>query len=63
MAKILVVDDDPVMQLTIRLLLKRAGYGVVVAVDGRKGVAAFKTGHFDLVFLDISCRPWTDWRS
>jgi CheY-like chemotaxis protein len=53
MAKILVVDDDTVMQMTIRLLLERAGYGVVVAGDGRKGLAAFKTGHFDLVLLDI----------
>jgi CheY-like chemotaxis protein len=53
MAKILVVDDDTVMQMTIRLLLERAGYSVVVAGDGRKGLAAFKTGHFDLVLLDI----------
>jgi CheY-like chemotaxis protein len=53
MANILVVDDDIVMQMTIRLLLERAGYSVVVADDGRKGLAAFKTGHFDLVFLDI----------
>jgi len=53
MARILVVDDDPVMQMTIRLFLERAGYSVVVADDGRKGLAAFKTGHFDLVLLDI----------
>jgi CheY-like chemotaxis protein len=46
-AKILVVVDDPVMQMTIRLLLERTGYGVVVANDGHK------TGHFDLVCLDI----------
>jgi len=38
------------MQMTIRLFLERAGYSVVVADDGRKGLAAFKTGHFDLVF-------------
>jgi len=58
-AKILVVDDDPVMQMTVRLLLERAGHGVVVADDGRKGLAKFKglaefkNGHFDLVVLDI----------
>jgi CheY-like chemotaxis protein len=53
MANILVVDDDPVMQMTVRLLLERAGHSVIVADDGRKGLAEFKTGHFDLVFLDI----------
>lgn len=53
MAKILVVDDDPAVQMTIRLLLERAGHSVEVASDGRKGVAVFKNGDFDLLFLDI----------
>jgi CheY-like chemotaxis protein len=53
LAKILVVDDDPAVQMTIRLLLERAGHSVVVAGDGHKGLAAFDVGDFDLVFLDI----------
>ena len=53
MARILVVDDDPAVQITIRLLLERAGHAVVVASDGQKGVAAFENGDFDLLFLDI----------
>ena len=53
MAKILVVDDDVAVQMTIRLLLERAGHSVVVAGDGRKGLAIFETGEFDLLFLDI----------
>ena len=53
MAKILVVDDDPAVQMTIRLLLERAGHSVVVAGDGHKGFAAFEVGDFDLLFLDI----------
>ena len=53
MAKILVVDDDTAVQTTIRLLLERAGHSVVVAGDGRKGLAIFETGEFDLLFLDI----------
>jgi CheY-like chemotaxis protein len=52
-AKILVVDDDSAVQATIRLLLERAGHSVVVAGDGRKGLSAFETGDFDLLFLDI----------
>ena len=53
MAKILVVDDDPAVQMTIRLLLERAGHSVAVAGDGHKGLAAFESGDFDLLFLDI----------
>jgi CheY-like chemotaxis protein len=51
--KILVVDDDPAVQMTIRLLLERAGHSVEVAGDGKKGIAAFEAGNFDLLFLDI----------
>ena len=41
------------MQPTIRLLLERAGHRVVTAGDGRKGLAQFQAGDFDLLFLDI----------
>ncbi|MDH2348734.1 response regulator [Bradyrhizobium sp. SSUT18] len=53
MANILIVDDDPAVQLTIRLLLERAGHHVTVAGDGRTGLALFETNQFDLLFLDI----------
>ncbi|QOZ65433.1 response regulator [Bradyrhizobium arachidis] len=53
MANILIVDDDPAVQITIRLLLERAGHHVTVAGDGRQGLAAFEASHFDLLFLDI----------
>jgi CheY-like chemotaxis protein len=52
-ANILIVDDDPAVQLTIRLLLERAGHHVTVAGDGRKGLALFEGSQFDLLFLDI----------
>ena len=53
MASILVVDDDAAVQMTVRLLLERAGHSVVTAGDGRKGLALCQTGNFDLLFLDI----------
>lgn len=53
MANILIVDDDPAVQLTIRLLLERAGHHVTVAGDGRKGLALFGGSQFDMLFLDI----------
>jgi CheY-like chemotaxis protein len=53
LAKILIVDDDIAVQTTIRLLLERAGHGVVVASDGRNGLAIVEAGNFDLLLLDI----------
>ena len=47
------MDDDTAVQATIRLLQERAGHNVVTAGDGRKGIALFGTGDFDLLFLDI----------
>lgn len=53
MANILIVDDDPAVQITIRLLLERAGHHITVAGDGRQALALFEAGQFDLLFLDI----------
>jgi CheY-like chemotaxis protein len=53
LAKILIVDDDSAVQAIIKLLLERAGHSVVAAGDGRKGLALFEAGDFDLLFLDI----------
>jgi CheY-like chemotaxis protein len=53
LARILVVDDDAAVQMTVRLLLERAGHNVVAADNGRKGLALCQTGAFDLLFLDI----------
>jgi len=51
LARILV--DDAAVQLTVRLLLERAGHSVVAVGDGRKGLALCQTEDFDLLFLDI----------
>jgi CheY-like chemotaxis protein len=53
LAKILIVDDDSAVRATVQLLLERAGHSVVAASDGRKGLATFETGGFDLLLLDI----------
>jgi PleD family two-component response regulator len=39
-AKVLVVVDDPAVQMMTCLVLQRAGHTVVVAEDGSKGLAA-----------------------
>ena len=53
LAKILIVDDDQAVQVTIQLLLERAGHQVVVASGGRQGIDQLEIGGFDLLFLDI----------
>jgi CheY-like chemotaxis protein len=52
-ANILIVDDDPAIQATVRIVLERAGHAVVVADDGSTGLAIFEAGSFDLLILDI----------
>jgi CheY-like chemotaxis protein len=52
-AKVLVVDDDPAVLSMIKLVLERAGHGVVVAGDGSTGLRALESDAFDLVLLDI----------
>ncbi len=53
MARILIVDDDPAVQMTVRLLLEREGHDVFVAGDGRTGLASIEREKFDLLLLDI----------
>jgi CheY-like chemotaxis protein len=53
LARILIVDDDNAVQVTIRLLLERAGHSVVTVGDGRKGLGLIEREDFDLLFLDI----------
>jgi DNA-binding response OmpR family regulator len=41
------------VQATLRIVLERAGHAVVVAGDGRKELAIFEAGDFDLLILGI----------
>jgi CheY-like chemotaxis protein len=52
-ARILIIDDDVAVQATIRILLERAGHSVVLAGEGRSGLAIFEAGDFDVLLLDI----------
>lgn len=55
--RILVVDDDPDVRKAIKLTLKKAGYDVVEAEDGEKGIEAIKRGNnplsLDTIISDI----------
>lgn len=50
---ILVVEDDPSIQLGLRMNLKREGYAVEVAEDGATGLDKLRAGNWDLCILDV----------
>ncbi len=51
--KVLVVDDDELIRLTVKVLMKKYGCQLLEAQDGNEGVAAFKKENPDLVMTDI----------
>jgi two-component system, OmpR family, response regulator MtrA len=51
--RILLVEDDPSIRETTALGLEAAGYRVMQAADGRKGLDRFRQEPFDLVVLDL----------
>lgn len=52
MFQILVVDDDPAVQLVLTRLLKKQGYDVAVASDGESGLIQAKQLHPALIICD-----------
>lgn len=53
MAKILIVEDEPAMQLGLKDNLELEGYLVDVANDGEAGLIKIKSNPYDLVLLDV----------
>lgn len=53
MAKILIIEDDEILQRMYAKRLASEGYAVIGADDGRKGLLLAQTEHPDLILLDI----------
>ena len=49
---ILIVDDDRMMRMQVRLAMQKAGYKVIEAGDGEQGLIAYTEQNPDLVLLD-----------
>jgi DNA-binding response OmpR family regulator len=60
--RVLVVDDEADIRGLLRELLKRAGYDVVEAPDGREGLRLFHAEQPDLVLLDVSMPGLDGWQ-
>jgi hydrogenase-4 transcriptional activator len=51
--KVLIVDDEELIRLNLRMLLEDLGYCVVEAADGREGLDAFDREGPDLILADL----------
>ena len=51
--KILVVDDEESMRHMLSLILKREGYEVLTAGEGKEALALLEGGLFDFILLDV----------
>jgi DNA-binding response OmpR family regulator len=51
--RILIVEDEPHVVLSLEFLLQRAGYETAAATDGDEGLDVVRRLHPDVVLLDI----------
>ncbi len=51
--RVLVVDDDPVIQNLLRVNFEMEGYEVIVAADGVEGLERVRSDNPDIVVCDI----------
>lgn len=52
-ARMLVVDDEPSMRQMLSVALRREGYDVTTAEDGRAALRVLQDGVFDVVITDV----------
>jgi DNA-binding response OmpR family regulator len=53
MANILIIEDEPAMQLGLKDNLELEHYNVDAANDGETGLSKIKSGSYDLILLDV----------
>jgi DNA-binding response OmpR family regulator len=51
--RVLVVDDEPNIVMSLEFLMRRAGFDVQVARNGREALAALEGAPPDLLLLDV----------
>jgi PAS domain S-box-containing protein len=53
-ARVLVVDDEPIVRRQVRRMLEAQGYAVLDAADGRAALTSMERDRPDLVVLDVT---------
>ncbi len=59
--KILIVDDEPDVLLTLRVILEAEGFDPALAADGETALRRIDAEHPDLVLLDIMMPVLDGW--
>ncbi|MCP4424517.1 MAG: response regulator [Chloroflexi bacterium] len=54
MGVILIVDDEPVTQLMLGMMLQRSDYEVIMAMDGQDAIDHLNKEQIDLVISDVN---------
>jgi CheY-like chemotaxis protein len=49
---VLVVDDEPIIRQTLKMILRFDGHRAEAAANGEEAIAAMASQKFDIVFLD-----------
>lgn len=61
-ARILAVEDDPLLASHLLQHLQDSGYCVTLSRDGREGLRLAAEGDLDLVLMDSCCLASVAWR-
>ena len=62
-AKILIVEDDELNRDSLRRLLRRRGFEIVLAVDGEDGIETARAEAPDLILMDMSLPVVDGWEA
>ncbi|MBO0820779.1 MAG: response regulator transcription factor [Nocardiopsaceae bacterium] len=60
-SRVLLIEDDEDIALSVRIVLTRSGFDVTVAGDGREGLRVFHATRPELVILDIGLPGLDGW--
>jgi CheY-like chemotaxis protein len=63
MAKILLVEDNPMNRDMLSRRLTRKGYEVVIAIDGQQGIDMARSETPDLILMDMSLPVVDGWEA
>ena len=61
--KVLIVDDEKLIQITTKLVLESAGHDVLTAGDGENAIETAKSDRPDLILLDIMMPGIDGWET
>jgi DNA-binding response OmpR family regulator len=59
--RVLVIEDDADIALSVRTLLGRSGFEVRAVAEGREGLRLFHSEHPDIVVLDVGLPEMDGW--